>query len=501
MNFSGEEKPISPYIYGINDGASFKKVSPKSIRFGGNRTTGYNWENNKSNAGTDWYNQTDDYLIRNVRSNLKQKPAAAALNVSQDAVENNVPYTLLTLPMAGYVAKTDGQKSVGDGPRLGDWCKVVNKKGRPLSLTPDLKDDYVYIDEYLNYLGKTIGNSKSNSGFKGYALDNEPALWEHTHPVIHNNSVEAEELIAKSIDLAKTVKDFDKDADVFGPALFGYSAYDSLGVDWDLIQAENSNRFKWFIEYYLDQMAIAEEETGTRLLDVLDLHYYTEAKGACGIRTCDHYNDDYCIRARIDSVRSLYDYRYRENSWIVDAGARHFPLLPKLYESIENYYPGTKLAFTEYNFGGGSHISGAIAQADFLGILAQYQVYFASIWAFEKADYQFAAINMYTNYDSNGGYFADTLLDAFSSDDHAVSVYAGKNASDGKTHIILINKEIHEATKVNVNLSDSKFTQAQKYVLDGSSTAIKKVDEAVKIQDGTMTLVLEPLTINHFVLE
>lgn len=40
VNLSGTEKQISPFIFGINDGASFKKVSPKSIRFGGNRTTG-----------------------------------------------------------------------------------------------------------------------------------------------------------------------------------------------------------------------------------------------------------------------------------------------------------------------------------------------------------------------------------------------------------------------------------------------------------------------------
>lgn len=97
VDFSAPEKEISPYIYGINDGADLKKVSPKAIRLGGNRMTDYNWENNKSNAGSDWKNQTDDYMIRNVRSNLKRQPGAPALNVSEDAKLYNVPYTLLTL--------------------------------------------------------------------------------------------------------------------------------------------------------------------------------------------------------------------------------------------------------------------------------------------------------------------------------------------------------------------------------------------------------------------
>ncbi len=34
-------------------------------------------------------------------------------------------------------------------------------------------------------------------------------------------------------------------------------------------------------------------------------------------------------------------------------------------------YPGTKLAITEYNWGGQEHINGAVAQADILGIFGR----------------------------------------------------------------------------------------------------------------------------------
>lgn len=177
-------------------------------------------------------------------------------------------------------------------------------------------------------------------------------------------------------------------------------------------------------------------------------------------------------------------------------------MLPKLNESIQKYYPGTKLAFTEYNFGGGQDISGAIVQADFLGLLAEYEVYFASIWAFDKSEYQFAAINMFTNYDNKGGYFADSLLESITTDDYTVSVYTGKNKTDGKTHIILINKEIHEQTEVTVKIGKTgNFTQAESYVLDGIGTTIRKSETPVKIKNGVMTVNLDPLTINHFVLD
>ena len=48
---------ISPYIYGTNesyDGAT-------ATRWGGNRSTSYNWENNASNGGNDYNFTSDNY--------------------------------------------------------------------------------------------------------------------------------------------------------------------------------------------------------------------------------------------------------------------------------------------------------------------------------------------------------------------------------------------------------------------------------------------------------
>ena len=52
--------PISPFIYGTNQDLTGARVTAR--RFGGNRTTGYNWENNASNAGSDYFHQSDDFL-------------------------------------------------------------------------------------------------------------------------------------------------------------------------------------------------------------------------------------------------------------------------------------------------------------------------------------------------------------------------------------------------------------------------------------------------------
>ena len=60
-------KPISPYIYGINQYGNqnkYKQVKATAVRQGGNRTTAYNWENNASNAGSDWNHSSDGNLGR-----------------------------------------------------------------------------------------------------------------------------------------------------------------------------------------------------------------------------------------------------------------------------------------------------------------------------------------------------------------------------------------------------------------------------------------------------
>ena len=51
--------PISPYVYGVNQADWSGRSRPMRFgRLGGNRWTAYNWENNASNAGTDWHTRT-----------------------------------------------------------------------------------------------------------------------------------------------------------------------------------------------------------------------------------------------------------------------------------------------------------------------------------------------------------------------------------------------------------------------------------------------------------
>ena len=71
----------------------------------------------------------------------------------------------------------------------------------------------------------------------------------------------------------------------------------------------------------------------------------------------------------MQAPRSLWDSTYFENSWIANSLGQTNPitLIPRLQAAVSQFYPGTKLSFTEYNYGGGDDVSGGIAQVDVLG--------------------------------------------------------------------------------------------------------------------------------------
>ena len=59
IDLTAGNKKLSPYIFGINDAGMLDNVTVNAVRQGGNRYSAYNWENNFSNAGADWKNNSD----------------------------------------------------------------------------------------------------------------------------------------------------------------------------------------------------------------------------------------------------------------------------------------------------------------------------------------------------------------------------------------------------------------------------------------------------------
>ncbi len=445
-------KPISRFIYGTNRALEGPYANLTFTRLGGNRWTAYNWVTNASNAGNDWKFQNDDYLS-------KSTTPGAAVSGRLDNASARKAATLLTIPMAGYVAADT--KADGDVRKSGaDYLQTRFRpsfpvKGRPFTLMPK-PADLVYQDEFVHWVKVKAPNSENDPERPiFFSLDNEPDLWSSTHAEIHPKPVKYVELIDKTIAHAKAIKAVLPKALVFGPANHGWQGFVSLQDAPDAAKRD-------FQEFYLKELAQAEKTEKKRLLDVLDVHWYPEARGGKQRITTGSATPE-VVAARLQAPRSLWDPAYREDSWITNDVLRGpIKLLPRLFDKISQNYPDTKLAVTEYNYGGGNHISGAIAQADVLGIFGRAGVFAACQWPLEeKEPFVAGAFLMFRNFDGKNGAFGDTSILADTDNVAASSVYASLDAAkDAKFLLVVAINKTDQPVTAELRLLNAQLREA-----------------------------------------
>jgi hypothetical protein len=464
---------VSRFIYGVNESLEGNYANGTFTRLGGNRWTAYNWENNASNAGSDWYFQNDAYLGGG------NTPGGAVIPRLQNASARNAG-TLLTVPINGYVAadKNGGGdvRNSGSNYLQTRFRQEVAAKDAVFSLTPDTTDAYVYQDEFVNWVNTNYpyGQSDPNRPIF-YALDNEPDLWASTHAEVHPSATTYAELVSKTIAYADAIKDVAPDSLVFGPVNYGWHGYTTL-------QDAPDGAGRDFQAFYLQQLAQAEMTTGHRLLDVLDVHWYPEATGG-GVRITEQNNTDAVVAARLQAPRSLWDPTYTETSWITQWSTfGPINLLPRLQGKITQNYPGTTLAITEYNYGGGNHISGGIAQADVLGVLGREGVFAANEWPL-AADESFiqGGFRMFRNFDGANGSFGDTSVRATTDDVAGTSVYASVDSSDPNVLIVVAINKTNASMPAVMQLA---------HVLPGATVATYRLTSASSVPQaaGTATI-------------
>jgi len=486
-------REISPYIYGINAESDISSMNVNAIIQTDPRVSSYNWENNFSNSGTGTASSNDADLISSYPPGKWGDPALYTEYLVTKAKRYNVPSRYVTLQMMGLVA-ADGSGEIYSSDGSYRWNNIMFNKADSYLSQPDVTDSAVYVDEYISYLVNRYGYAV-DGGINGYFLDYEPENWAERFPAAVPEKITADGLIEKSALLASAVKRIDPTALVYGPSVSGIDAFTSLKntEDWE----KHSREYSWFIDYYLMKMNEASRASGTRLLDVLDIHYHTQATNGLLQPIIDN-DDAFSNNTRMQAPRILWDNRYTENSTTAILHTQHLPLIPTLEASINMYYPDTKLSFSEYNFGGGNHISGGIATADTLGIFAEFGVHMACLKPnTENIDYHKAAINLYTNYDGAGSGFGDTLVESDNGGDIMSSVYSaidGKNAKTLKT--VLINKNTLSQKVASIEItSDVEYDIAEVYTFNAREREIIRLEDDIIVENNSAELNMESLSV------
>jgi hypothetical protein len=481
---------ISPYVYGIDDADWSKTPQVTFTRMGGNRLTAWNWETNASNAGADWHNQNDNMFGGDQPGESLRKFLAPAMQRGKAAI--------VTVPMAGYVSAD--KNPPGDVNQTPDFLQkrfepVLPKKKSPFVFPPNLNDHAVYDDEMVWWIDKEFPPEKWHGGQIFYDLDNEPDIWQETHSRIHPQHVTYAEMAEKTRDYASGIKDVDPTAMIFGFVSYGWTGYKTL-------QGAPDANGRDFIDFFLDSMQQVEKKQNRRVMDVLDLHWYPEATGvnAAGKPTRIATDDVSAgvAEARVQAPRSLWDKAYTEKSWITQSIGEPINLLPRMFGKIEKNYPGTKLAFTEYDYGGTKHISGAIAEAEVLGIMGRDGVFAAAHWG-NTGNFMLAAFDSYRNYDGKNNTFGDTALQANSSNIKDVTVYASKFEKGSDDLVVVLINRSGGPRACALNVSGFPLAKISAYTLSSAAPKVKSAGE--KNFSNGQSLTLPAMSVETLVLQ
>ena len=460
---------INPMIYGANsydlDPVTLKSARLGSDRWGGNSTTRYNYKLNITNAGFDWF-------FENKANASQNHPEFGNFNDQFMVDKSAGAKTICTVPVIGWVARTRdnscsfsvakyGQQAKTD-PQLPDcgngfrpdMTKITNND--PNDSNMPITEDWV--GDWVKFLVRKFGNAASG-GVSVYALDNEPIWWDLNHRDVHPLPFTYDEVTNNGLKIAKAIKGADPTAEVTGPVLDYWPSYFYSGKDIELGWATGPNNvFNGnapdrkahgdlpFLEYYLRQFKAAQDADPQhrRLLDYLDLHTYFVANNA-GFNPAGTTDSQ---RAMIDSTRAFWDPTYTDPTLTDpdDTSKTPKPMAPQIIRRMKLWiaanYPGTKTAITEYNWGAQEHISGAVAQADILGIFGREGLDVGTVWGPPDSKTQvpgMMAFKIFRNYDNAAGEFGNMSLKATSSDQAKLSIYAAQR-KDNVVTVMVINK-------------------------------------------------------------
>jgi glycosyl hydrolase family 44 len=496
-------KPISPYIYGTNfySGNTAPQPSLTFDRAGGNRWTAYNWENNYSNAGSDYIYNNDLYLC-NAGCNAAIPAEAVRTFIAADQSAGLA--SLVTFQLQGLVsADGNGPVSTTNPPDMTRFKTVVDKKSTvsnvPFTTTPPATDATVFMDEFAwaldrKFTGMGIfGASPPHPTF--ISLDNEPDLWNATHLEVQGSTnVSSTNFITKTVTLSQALKDQFPNLVIFGPVNYGLNGIYSWQGDPTL--SPTPSGANWFADKYLAGIKTASAAYGKAVVDVYDFHWYSEATD--GTTRVINMNGtsltDAQVQAIVQSPRSLWDTTFKENSWITNSvlGGPIY-ILGRLQAKIDAENPGMKIAITEYENGGFNHIAGTIAQADNLGIFGSMGLFAANFWPPGGTySYTLGGFRAFRGFDGATANFGDISLQSTSSDVASVVVYASTDSTaPGRFVFVAINRS--NVAKVTVINGQELSGTAHLYQMTAVSASAQSVVQPVSI--GTLAVSGSSLTI------
>jgi Glycoside hydrolase family 44 len=496
INTLGNRHLISPYIYGINTltPSDITNLSPKLARFGGNETSDYNWKLLTYNSGSDYY--FSDFGLGGVDS----------VQLTKFAVGSG-SQMLTTMPMLGWVAQASGwsysvkkygaqcsvapsNSDAGNGQKPDCSTRIttgpVTDAYYPLVATPSdcptgTTDGTTCLDRqtWAQALASAFGNSTCIVPYSPitschfYDMDNEPEIWAGPHGDVHPSGTGYSELSNLFVTEGTQLKTWDPSAVRFGPITCCYNFLWSAGTSGDDRSAHAGIDF---VPWWLNQVNWLDQINGTRTLDVFDIHAYF----GDNISTSGYTNPQLRIETN-KYLRTYWDPTYYnsgdDQSWMTTTQPNRGVtfLIPRLKALANATYPGTPLAFTEWeSFFNEWEFATALSDADAYGVMGREGLSFSTRWggpsATDSATNQphpnYQSFKLYTNYDgAKHGFGTLSVSDQSSANPDLFVSYAALDVTGTTMTIMVLNKDPGNTANVTFNLNGFSATTYTTYTV------------------------------------
>src|SRR5579871_614083 len=459
IDASADVHAINPQIYGVAFASTddLEALNAPLNRMGGNSMTTYNWSLNAENLAADWY--FESYPQQSAT------PGEQADTFVSDSMAGGAA-PMLTVPLIGWVANLGAGRSILPSfsvAKYGPQCATDPYDsdagdGIQTDCTTDItgndpndayvKDSPAREQHWIKHLIATWG-TVAQGGVPYYLMDNEASIWFSTHRDAHPVGPHAIEYRDKVLTESAKIKSLDSGALVVAPEEWGWEGYFYSGFDQQYAAEHGYGKYPDhkkeqkgmdYIPWLLSQWKSAGHP-----VDVVSVHFYPQG---------GEYSDDVSTSMQLlrnRSTRQLWDRKYVSESWI-DAPVY---LIPRLQGWVAaDYWSGTPVAITEYNWGAEDHINGATTQADIYGIFGRQGLDMATRWTVpDKSTPTYKAMQMYRNYDGRDSMFGDTSVRARVPNPDELSAFAALRTGDGALTVMVINKDLSKTVPITMKLA------------------------------------------------
>jgi hypothetical protein len=510
IDISKDRKMISPYIYGRNNSLSDDPQNPLSgtdwqmlrdagvtlfRESGGNNSTKYNWRR-KLSSHPDWYNNVYehdwDFAALSLQENL---PVARGM---------------WSFQLIGRVASTKQYNFNDYAYNHSIWWEGVRQNlaggGTPNDAGGDIAmqegDFNLYTMEWPadstvgildNWFGQS-GLGLDPDRFSYWNMDNEVEIWSGTHDDVMPTQISAEEFMQLYFNVARKARDKFPGIKLVGPV----TANEWQWYNWDNNTISYGGKNYSWLEYFIKRIGDEQKASGTRLLDVLDIHFYPVSSSADQLVQYHRvYFDKTYVFPEANGVKRV------NGGWNETINKEY--IFERCREWLEKYLGpdhGVTFGVTETGIKEVNPDVTAVWYASTLGEFMKNPVELFTPWSWQKGMWE--VLHLYARYNKA------IAVQSLSDQEQYVSAYSSVNANADSLTVVLVNRSQDASKNVTVNLSSfetlgGEFDQFQLSNLPDEETFHSHTDNAlnkskINADVHNLFLVLPPMSVTSLLL-